>query len=155
MTKPFLRLFSLSPNRPADFLNCFFPLTDDRNHFSNCLFLSTNRPSHFSMSFSDHPVVFDHHPMIRIISAIGFSNHPIVFSHQPITFYYHPIVKIISAIFISGDKKSHSGLKNNSEQNHFSYFPVCLLFSLISTRRIFPLMVFGNSSTNSIMRGYL
>ena len=30
-----------------------------------------------------------------------------------------------------------------------------LSFSRISTRRIFPLMVFGNSLTNSITRGYL
>jgi len=30
-----------------------------------------------------------------------------------------------------------------------------LSFSRISTRRIFPLMVFGSSLTNSMMRGYL
>ena len=54
---------------------------------------------------------------------------------------------------------------------YFSCFPECLLevtkvfyiketshllsFSLISTRRILPLMVLGNSSTNSMIRGYL
>ena len=40
-------------------------------------------------------------------------------------------------------------------EQHIIFHSVTFLLSRICTRRIFPLMVFGNSSTNSMMRGYL
>ncbi len=68
------------------------------------------RPDHFYNCFFDNLIVFTHHPIVGIISAIVFSDHPISFTH-------HPIVGIISAIV---------------------FFNYPIIFTVIQDRFLFP-----------------